>query len=256
MRTERFGIFRCSERRRESGGREVSLYFQRGERGSACEAEGLRYLWRQLNSQEYMILTGCASRREHVGGRAIRRDRAQADVPRSRPLIFPCSLLYFIREAVSPPSTPLFTSSGCWFLSFPRSFSIRSRRTKYLRWAFWDKERVNILNRIMYHKKWYVEGWRRFVGEKRNWLNFTYNCKLKDFEISMKEIFQIIFEISNVQRLERKGPYIRKYSKYESSKDKKSQFERYFDWNGSGSSWISTFRFASLRRIVGCDISR
>jgi len=40
-----------------------------------------------------------ASRRGHVGGRAIRRDRAQADVPRSRPLISPCTLLYFIYEA-------------------------------------------------------------------------------------------------------------------------------------------------------------
>lgn len=75
------------------------MHFQRGERGSACGAEGLRYLWRQLNSQEHMILTGCASKRRHMGGRAIRRDRAQADVPRSRPLISPCSLLYFIGEA-------------------------------------------------------------------------------------------------------------------------------------------------------------
>lgn len=49
-----------------------------------------------------MILTGCASRIGHVGGRAIRRDRAQADVPRSRPLISPRSLLYFIREAIPP----------------------------------------------------------------------------------------------------------------------------------------------------------
>jgi len=51
-------------------------------------AEGLQYLWRQLNSQEHMILT---RRHEgHVGGRAIRRDRA-----RSRSLI--CCLLFYMR---------------------------------------------------------------------------------------------------------------------------------------------------------------
>lgn len=117
------------ERRRE-GRRKGGMHFQRGERGSACGAEGLRYLWRQLNSQEHMIFTGCASKRRHMGGRAIRRDRAQADVPRSRPLISPCSLLYFIGEAIPP--TLFFTSAGCWFLSFPRPFSIRSR-CRYLR---------------------------------------------------------------------------------------------------------------------------
>jgi len=36
-----------------------------------------------------------ARREEHVGGRAIRRDRARADMPRSRPLI--CSLLFYTR---------------------------------------------------------------------------------------------------------------------------------------------------------------
>jgi len=34
----------------KGGRREVSLYFQRKERGSACGAEELQYLWRQLNS--------------------------------------------------------------------------------------------------------------------------------------------------------------------------------------------------------------
>lgn len=43
----------------------------------------------------------------------------------------------------------------------------------------------------------------------------------KAFEISIKEIFQMIFKIPNVQSLERKRVYIWKYSKYESSKDKK-----------------------------------
>lgn len=97
MRTKKSG---WSDGRNEDGRAEEGRHLCISS-GSACGAGGPRYLWRQLNSREHMILAGRASRRGHVGGRAIRRDRAQADVPCSRPLISPCSL-YILYAGRSP----------------------------------------------------------------------------------------------------------------------------------------------------------